>query len=82
MSNITHFIKRTGPGGIVKVFAVYDAREDIAASFSNDKGGEIAYQLFLARIASRAATNWSLFDRDTGQWIIGDIGQLAQEPAA
>ena len=77
---MAHFVKRIQFGAI-NVYRTFNDKpdEELVASFPFNTGGELGYALFVKGAAVYPQT--PLFDRDTGQWIVGNIDQLDKEPA-
>lgn len=78
VTNGPRFFDREGGGHVVN-------RDCLpVATFGNDEGGQAAYGFFKAGFAvmSMQSDSNTLFDEDTEQYIVGDVGQLDDAAAA
>lgn len=72
VTNGPRFFEREGGGHVVN-------RElATVATFTNDEGGLFAYAAFKTGLTVKSTDRKpnSLFDEETGQYVVGDVGQL------
>ncbi|USN15104.1 hypothetical protein LESZY_00700 [Brevundimonas phage vB_BpoS-Leszy] len=71
VTNGPRFFEREGGGHVVN----RDCHP--VATFGNDEGGRAAYRVFCLGLTSGPFAGSSLFDEDTEQYMVGDVGELA-----
>lgn len=70
VTNGPRYFEREGGGHVVN-------RElEVAATFDTSESGRFAYRVFCLGLTSGPFAGSSLFDEETGQYIVGDVGQL------
>lgn len=61
--------------GVRKVFTEENA---VCATFSNDRGGEVAFGVFINGLTSHGG--FSLLDTNADRYLVGTVDQLAHNP--
>lgn len=71
VTNGPRFLDREGGGHVV------NRDLEVAATFDTSESGRFAYRVFCLGLTSGPFAGSSLFDEDSGLFIVGDAGELA-----